>query len=174
MNIAIIDDTATDRILLSTFLKRYMEENNIKSHFHIYEFESGEDFFASYSHTMFDFLFIDYYMHGMSGMDVAKKVRNADDSCAIFFTTSSPDHAIESFLVKALLRKLLCALAWQKTKAVQRAGFAKSEHWLIGRLAAGDMPMAAIGPSHQIKLQQTQLPVCRESPLCQLSFLKAP
>lgn len=101
MNIAIIDDTATDRILLSTFLKRYMEENNIKSHFHIYEFESGEDFFASYSHTMFDFLFIDYYMHGMSGMDVAKKVRNADDSCAIFFTTSSPDHAIESFLVKA-------------------------------------------------------------------------
>lgn len=101
MNIAIIDDTAADRILLSAFLKRYAEENTSKSVFHIFEFESGEDFFATYTNTMFDLLFIDYFMHGMSGMDVAKKVRNTDSSCALFFTTSSPDYAIESFLVKA-------------------------------------------------------------------------
>lgn len=101
MNIAIIDDTATDRTLLSAFLKRYVEENASKSDFHIYEFESGEDFFATYTNTMFDLLFIDYFMHGMSGMDVAKKVRNTHSNCAIFFTTSSPDYAIESFLVKA-------------------------------------------------------------------------
>lgn len=101
MNIAIIDDTATDRTLLSAFFKRYIQENISKSDFHIYEFESGEDFFAAYAHTMFDLLFIDYYMHGMSGMEVAKKVRSANNSCAIFFTTSSPDYAIESFLVKA-------------------------------------------------------------------------
>lgn len=101
MNIAIIDDTATDRALLSAFLNRYVEENALKSDFHIYEFESGEDFFATYTNTMFDILFIDYFMHGMSGMDVAKKVRNTDSNCAIFFTTASPDYAIESFLVKA-------------------------------------------------------------------------
>lgn len=101
MNIAIIDDTATDRTLLSAFFKLYVKENASESDFHIYEFESGEDFFATYAHTMFDLLFIDYYMHGMSGMEVAKKVRNTGNNCAIFFTTSSPDYAIESFLVKA-------------------------------------------------------------------------
>ena len=101
MNIAIIDDTATDRIILSTFLKRYLAENDVKSDFHIYEFESGEDFFATYTKTMYDIVFIDYYMHGMSGMDVAKEMRSTNNTCPIFFTTSSPDHAIESFLVKA-------------------------------------------------------------------------
>lgn len=101
MNIAIIDDTATHRTILSAFLKRYIYENALQSNFSIYEFESGEDFFTTYSQTMFDILFIDYYMHGMSGMDVARKVRGTDNNCAIFFTTSSPDHAIESFLVKA-------------------------------------------------------------------------
>lgn len=101
MNIAIIDDTATDRTILSTFLKRYINENGTECDFHIYEFESGEDFFATYTQTVFDILFIDYYMHGMSGMDVAKKVRSTNSTCAIFFTTSSPDYAIESFLVKA-------------------------------------------------------------------------
>ena len=101
MNIAIIDDTATDRTLLSAFFKRYMKETLAKCDFHIHEFESGEDFFAAYTHTLFDLLFIDYYMHGMSGMEVAKKVRSENNSCAIFFTTSSPDYAVESFLVKA-------------------------------------------------------------------------
>lgn len=101
MNIAIIDDTATDRTILSAFLKRYLAEHRVNSDFRIYEFESGEDFFTTYTQTVFDILFIDYYMYGMSGMDVAKRVRCTDTSCAIFFTTSSPDHAIESFLVKA-------------------------------------------------------------------------
>ena len=101
MNIAIIDDTATDRFLLSKFLKCYFEESNSVFDFHIFEFESGESFFDAYSHTTFDLLFIDYFMFGMSGMDVARQVRNTDSNCAIFFTTSSPDYAIESFLVKA-------------------------------------------------------------------------
>lgn len=101
MNIAIIDDTATDRTLLSAFLKRYLKKSVPKCEFHIYEFESGEAFFSTYAHTMFDLLFIDYYMHGMSGMEVAREVRSTNHSCAIFFTTTSPDYAIESFLVKA-------------------------------------------------------------------------
>ena len=100
MNIAIIDDTATDRILLSSFLKRYVKENHSESNFNISEFESGEAFFNPYLPNMFDVLFIDYYMFGMSGMDVARKVRDIDDNCAIFFILIS-DYAIESFLVKA-------------------------------------------------------------------------
>ena len=101
MNIAIIDDNATDRVLLSNFLKRYLLENHIPSPENITEFESGEDFFASYTVNSFQIVFIDYYMFGMSGMEVAKKLRNSEDTCAIFFSTSTPEYAVESFLVRA-------------------------------------------------------------------------
>lgn len=101
MNIAIIDDSATDRTLLSNYLMRYMADKQIPGSITITEFESGEDFFASYSFNSFHIVFIDCYMYGMSGMDVAKKLRNQKDTCAIFFTTSSPEYAVESFLVKA-------------------------------------------------------------------------
>lgn len=101
MNIAIIDDTATDRLLLLHFLQRFLEENHIWQACTIQEFESGEDFFQCFPKTSFDLIFIDYYMLGMCGMDVAQKIRSTDTDCALFFTTSSPDYAIQSFLVKA-------------------------------------------------------------------------
>lgn len=101
MNIAIIDDNATDRILLSSFLKRYLKENDILNSATINEFESGEDFFASYTSNFFQIVFIDCYMFGISGMEVAKKLRHEADNCAIFFTTSTSEFAVESFLVKA-------------------------------------------------------------------------
>ena len=101
MNIAIIDDSSTDRILLSSFLKRYLKENHVQIPATITEFESGEDFFASYTANYFQIVFIDCYMYGISGMEVAKKLRDREDTCAIFFTTSTPEYAVESFLVKA-------------------------------------------------------------------------
>ncbi|MDE6313616.1 MAG: LytTR family DNA-binding domain-containing protein [Lachnospiraceae bacterium] len=101
MNIAIIDDTATDRLLLFHFLLRFMKENHIEQACNIQEFESGEDFFQCFPKTGFDLIFIDYYMMGMCGMDVAQKIRKIDTECALFFTTTCPDYAVESFLVKA-------------------------------------------------------------------------
>lgn len=101
MNIVILDDLATDRVILIHFLERFFKEQGITTRYTITEYESGEDFFAGCDICNYDVIFIDYYMHGMSGMDVAKKMRQQDENIAIFFTTSSPDYAIESFLVKA-------------------------------------------------------------------------
>ena len=41
-------------------------------------------------------------MPGMSGIDVARKIRETNGDLAIIFTTSSKDHAIEGFSVQAL------------------------------------------------------------------------
>ncbi len=101
MNIIILDDIATDRVILIHFLKRFFKEQGITTQYTITEYESGEDFFADDSTVDCDVIFIDYYMHEMSGMDVAKRIRQYDEKVAIFFTTSCPDYAIESFLVKA-------------------------------------------------------------------------
>ena len=44
----------------------------------------------------------DIYMHGMSGMDAAKELRKTDADCLLVFTTTSTDHALEGFQVRAL------------------------------------------------------------------------
>ena len=41
-------------------------------------------------------------MHGMSGMDAAKELRKTDADCLLVFTTTSTDHALEGFQVRAL------------------------------------------------------------------------
>lgn len=101
MNIVILDDIATDRVILIHYLERFFKEQGITTQYTVTEYESGEDFFVFCDICDCDVIFIDYYMHGMSGMDVAKKIRKRGENVPIFFTTSCPDYAIESFLVKA-------------------------------------------------------------------------
>ena len=41
-------------------------------------------------------------MDGMTGMEAAKKLRKTDTDCLLVFTTTSTDHALEGFQVRAL------------------------------------------------------------------------
>lgn len=41
-------------------------------------------------------------MEGLSGMDAAKELRKTDTDCLLIFTTTSTDHALEGFQVRAL------------------------------------------------------------------------
>ena len=66
------------------------------------EFESGESFLAAEKEQRFTAAFLDIYMHGMSGMDAAKELRKTDADCLLIFTTTSTDHALEGFQVRAL------------------------------------------------------------------------
>lgn len=40
-------------------------------------------------------------MDGLSGMDAAKELRKTDADCLLVFTTTSTDHALEGFQVRA-------------------------------------------------------------------------
>jgi two-component system response regulator LytT len=66
------------------------------------EFESGESFLAAEKEQRFTAAFLDIYMHGMSGMDAARELRKTDADCLLIFTTTSTDHALEGFQVRAL------------------------------------------------------------------------
>ena len=46
--------------------------------------------------------FLDIYMDGMTGMEAAKKLRKTNTDCLLVFTTTSTDHALEGFQVRAL------------------------------------------------------------------------
>ena len=68
----------------------------------ILEYESGETFLEAARKAPFTAAFLDIYMDGMTGMEAAKKLRKTNTDCLLVFTTTSTDHALEGFQVRAL------------------------------------------------------------------------
>lgn len=100
MRIAIVDDLAAERALLKERLDRQLCRRSIQAE--LLEFESGEDFLRAAEQQPFTAAFLDIYMAGMSGMETARALRKTDAACLLIFTTTSTDHALEGFRVRAL------------------------------------------------------------------------
>ena len=99
MKISIIDDELAERQKLRDFTTRYIEENNINAL--IKTFNSGEKFLSNPDALQSDIVFLDVFMNGMNGMEVATKLREVNQRCLIIFVTSSEAFAVESFNVRA-------------------------------------------------------------------------
>lgn len=100
MRIAIVDDIAEERILLRNRLEYQFSRRGIHSDFT--EFENGEDFLLASKERPFTVLFLDIYMNGANGIEIARELRKSDTSCLLIFTTTSTDHALEGFQVRAM------------------------------------------------------------------------
>lgn len=88
MNIAIVDDSESDRQLLQELLIRYFDISGIS--ITIYPFQSGELFLAGLSHHSFDLVFLDIFMDEITGMDAAHKLLEAGCDCTIIFFNVQP------------------------------------------------------------------------------------
>lgn len=64
-------------------------------------FNSGEDFLSVWKAGMFDIIFLDIFMDNITGIDVAKKIRETDSTVKIIFCTTSNEFASESYCVDA-------------------------------------------------------------------------
>lgn len=95
-----MDDLKTERALLKERLSQQLALRGVEAD--IWEFESGEAFLAAEKERRFSAAFLDIYMEGLSGMDAAKELRKTDTDCLLIFTTTSTDHALEGFQVRAL------------------------------------------------------------------------
>ena len=100
MEIALVDDLPEERERLRKKLTQQLESRGVRADFS--EFESGEDFLEAAKQRPFPVVFLDIYMGGISGMEVAKALRREGSKCQIVFTTTSTDHALEGFQVRAL------------------------------------------------------------------------
>ena len=100
MRIAIVDDLADERAWLKERLARQLALRGAEAE--LLEFDSGESFLAAEKTQRFTAAFLDIYMDGMSGMEAAKELRKTDTSCLLVFTTTSADHALEGFQVRAM------------------------------------------------------------------------
>lgn len=100
MRIAIIDDIESERKELYNRLSVILCRCSLNAE--IFEYASGEAFLCAAEKQRFDIVFLDIYMTGANGIEVAKKLRNFDNECIVIFTTSSTDHALDGFRVRAL------------------------------------------------------------------------
>ncbi|MGE5473291.1 MAG: LytR/AlgR family response regulator transcription factor [Ignavibacteriales bacterium] len=100
--VAICDDLQNDRIKIQNFIKDYCVKEDYD--INIYAFENGEALVKYYiaGKASFDIIFLDIYMSGENGINIAKQIRKYDSDCKIIFSTTSAEHALESFEVSPL------------------------------------------------------------------------
>ncbi len=100
MRIAIVDDVSAERNLLRSRLESQMLSRHLSVH--ISEFDSGEAFLAAAREHPFTVLFLDIYMGGITGVQTAAELRTFDPECLLVFTTTSTDHALDGFRLRAM------------------------------------------------------------------------
>lgn len=101
IHIAVVDDCQKDRLLLNDYIKRFLSD--YPHPLEIHSFESGEQFLREFYGKEYSLIFLDIFMEqGCSdGMQAAREIRNQNKTVPIIFSTSSPDFAIQGYLVQA-------------------------------------------------------------------------
>jgi len=100
MRIAIVDDIASERENLRRRLDTQLARLSLPAE--ISGFESGTKFLSAAGTERFDLTFMDIYMGNENGVDTARKLRCFDTDCLLVFTTTSTDHALDGFRVRAM------------------------------------------------------------------------
>ena len=98
--IAICDDLQTERISLARMIQSYARKHALSVHLRL--FSSGENLLAALQGPEpIHLLLLDIYMPGLSGVEVARRIRASGSEVSIIFATTSQDHGLDSFEVRA-------------------------------------------------------------------------
>lgn len=99
MEFAVCDDTAVDRSALSAMVRRYCGQREIPAN--ISQFSCAEALLGEFAPGKYHVVFLDIYMPGLTGVEAARQLRRRDAGCMLVFTTTSEEHALESYSVYA-------------------------------------------------------------------------
>ena len=98
--IGICDDDRHFLDSLDLALQKYEQLNALN--FQIFAFTSGEELLSEYRQQHFNLLFLDMEMDGLSGIEVAEKLRLLGDDINIIYTTAYEKYAFAAFQVNAI------------------------------------------------------------------------
>lgn len=99
MRIALLDDNPQDSALLEQYLHRFCQEKGLEMQIDTYC--AGLNLLEEYGNG-YDVVFLDIEMPGMSGMEVAKEIRQTDDAVGIIFITNMAQYALQGYEVNAI------------------------------------------------------------------------
>ena len=94
MRIAIVDDDIQMCEQLSTLLNEFLGDSS-----EISDYRSGEEFLTAWETADFDLIILDIFMDKLTGVDVARKIRERDSNVKIVFSTTSNEFVSESYEV---------------------------------------------------------------------------
>ncbi|MGN1403086.1 MAG: LytR/AlgR family response regulator transcription factor [Ruminococcus sp.] len=100
MKFAIVDDSLEDRAALRAYIRSYLSERHIIVE--LSEFSSAEAFLTANQTEQFQVVFLDIYMQGKSGMDVAQELFASGNSPKLIFLSSSTEFFRQSYAVHAV------------------------------------------------------------------------
>lgn len=99
MTIAVLDDSPEEVERLLRYLERFQEERGVS--FQVDPFYSSLDFLEEYR-SGYDVIFLDIEMPGNNGLEVAKEIREKDETAGILFITNMAQYAIRGYEVDAI------------------------------------------------------------------------
>lgn len=100
MEIALCDDNPRDAEQIEAYLAGYLRRQGFQATIQV--FSCGEDLIAASEHQAFDIVFLDIHLGtGLNGLDIAKRLRERDEECALIFITVSREYALESYAFRA-------------------------------------------------------------------------
>lgn len=117
MRIAICDDSATDREQFASALHDWDSTKRAES------YADGASLLAAArdpGRERFDIVFLDIYMSGESGVDIARALLNVSPGTGIVFITTSQQHAVDAFSLHALHYLLKPVTSQGVTEAFRR------------------------------------------------------
>lgn len=89
--IAIVDDLKTDADALSAALRERLGGDELRLEY----YESADGLLAAFAPGTNQLVFLDVCMDGMNGVELAKKLRMADEKLLIVFLTTSPEYIFD-------------------------------------------------------------------------------
>ena len=139
MRIAIVDDAEQERNQLREKLETQLEQDSIYTD--ITEFDNGAAFLTAAREEAFAAVFLDIYMQGKNGIETAKELRQFDTDCMLVITTTSEDHALEGFRVRAMhyLVKPYTEEELQQTVAEMLQRIGRPDQYLTVKTVNGTM-----------------------------------
>jgi len=100
MNIAIVEDNLRAAETLKKFIQAYGE--SAKTGFEVKHYSDGNSFLEEYAAAMYSIIFMDIDLPGLSGVEVAKRLREKDGAAIIIFITRMAQYARLGYEVNAL------------------------------------------------------------------------
>ena len=97
MRVAFVDDDPNELKILHTYFNDLTDPSTIS----IDDFSSGEEFLSRFTAGLYDLVVLDIFMGDLTGVDVARKIRETDHNVRLVFCTTSNDFASESYEVAA-------------------------------------------------------------------------
>lgn len=99
MRIALVEDMERDRDILSSYIQKYLNEQNVA--YKIYSCRTADEEPEDTGLHMMDVIFLDIYIGEQNGFDVAKNLREKGYGGLLVFCTVTPDYALAGYKVKA-------------------------------------------------------------------------